>query len=245
MEIEDLVSELRRMGNPKAVEGLAHFGIKGSKVLGISVPSLRGLASRVGRNHRLAEGLWKTELHEARLLASMIDDPETVTEEQMEAWVKDFDSWDVVDQSCGNLFDKTPFAVKKALEWSKREREYEKRAGFSMMAELAVHAKNAPDQTFLKFLPAIVRGAEDDRNFVKKAVNWALRQIGKRNVNLHKAAMNTAEKISKIDSRPAKWIASDALRELRSESVQRKLKRPKQENHQLKPLVSGSTDSSG
>ncbi len=218
------MSELRRMGNPKAVEGMARFGIKGSKVLGISVPSLRSLASRVGKNHGLAQGLWKTELHEARLLASMIDEPQKVTDEQMESWVRDFDSWDLVDQCCGNLFDKTPRAVKKALEWSKREREYEKRAGFSMMAELAVHDKKSSDETFLKFLPAIVGGSEDDRNFVKKAVNWALRQIGKRNVVLNRTAIDTAEKIGKIDSRPARWIASDALRELRSESVQRKLK---------------------
>ncbi len=215
------------MGDPKAVAGMARFGIKGSEVLGVSVPNLRQLARKAGKSHRLAIGLWETEIHEARIVASMVDEPADVTEEQMENWARDFDSWDLVDQSCGNLFDKTPFAVKKALEWSKREKEFEKRAGFSLMAELAVHDKTAGNETFLKFLPAIVREAGDERNFVKKAVNWALRQIGKRNAALNKAAIETAEKIRRIDSRPAKWIASDALRELRSDPVQRKLRSKK------------------
>ncbi len=224
LEVEDLVRELRKMGNPKAVEGMARFGIKGSKLFGVSVPNLRMLARKAGKSHRLAGDLWKTGIHEARLLASMVDDPRQVTEEQMESWVIDFDSWDLVDQSCGNLFVKTPLAVGKALEWSKREKEYEKRAGFSLMAMLAVHDKTVGDETFLRFLPAIVREASDDRNFVRKAVNWALRQIGKRNSALNRAAIETAEKIGRMDSSAAKWIASDAVRELRSEPVQNKLR---------------------
>ena len=223
LEVENLVKELRKMGNPNAVEGMARFGIKGSKLFGVSVPNLRMLARKAGK-HRLAGDLWKTGIHEARLLASMVDDPRQVTEEQMESWVIDFDSWDLVVQSCGNLFVKTPFAVGKALEWSKREKEYEKRAGFSLMAMLAVHDKTAGDETFLRFLPTIVREAEDNRNFVKKAVNWALRQIGKRNSALNRAAIETAEKIGRMDSSAAKWIASDAVRELKSEPVQNKLR---------------------
>lgn len=224
MEVDDILGELRRAGSPKAIEGMARFGIKGSKMLGVSVPNLRALARKVGTNHKLAIQLWRTGIHDARLLASMIDDPRQVTEQQMEAWTKDFDSWDLVDLCCGNLFEKTSLGVAKALAWSKREREYEKRAGFSMMAALAVHEKMAGDDTFLDFLPVIIRESSDDRNFVKKAVNWALRQIGKRNPTLNKAAIETAEKIGKIDSRAAKWISSDALRELQSEQVQRKLR---------------------
>jgi 3-methyladenine DNA glycosylase AlkD len=148
-----------------------------------------------------------------------------VTEKQMESWVKDFDSWDICDQCCSNLFDKTKFAHKKAIEWSKRREEFVKRAGFVLMATLAVHDKEAGDKEFLKFLPIIIREATDDRNFVKKAVNWALRQIGKRNSALNKIAIQTAKEIQKIDSKSAKWIASDAIRELTSEAVQKKLVR--------------------
>ncbi len=224
MDTEDLVSELRKLGNPKAVEGMARFGIKGSTMLGVSIPNLRALASKVGKDHRLALELWSRGIHETRLLASMIDEPDRVTEKQMEDWVKDFDSWDIVDQSCSNLFDKTPYAISKALEWTKRKAEYEKRAGFTLIATLAVHDKKSGDKTFLDFLPSIVREAGDERNFVKKAVNWSLRQIGKRNQRLNRAAVETAENIAKLDSKPARWIAADALRELRSEPVRRKLK---------------------
>lgn len=224
MELELIVRELKRMGNPRAVEGMARFGIRGENVYGVSVPNLRSLAKKVGKNHQVAIDLWKTGIHEARILASMVDDPREVTVDQMESWVRDFDSWDVVDGSCGNLFDKTPFAIAKAMEWSKREREFEKRAGFVLMAELAVHNKTLSNETFLRFLPVITREAVDNRNFVKKAVNWALRQIGKRNLALNRAAIATAEKIHNIDSTAARWIASDALRELKSEPVRKKLR---------------------
>ena len=175
----------------------------------------------------LAMKLWETGLHDARLLATMVDDPRKVTLEQMDKWVRDFDSWDVVDGSCGNLFDKTPFAVAKAKQWCKREEEFVKRAGFVMMAELAVHDKEAKDNVFLDFLPLIVGGASDERNFVKKAVNWALRQIGKRNMKLNKAAVSTARRIRKIDSGAAKWVAADALRELKSPQVLKRLRKTK------------------
>ncbi len=224
MEVKQVVDRLRSMGDPKAVEGMARFGIQSSNSFGVSVPKLRTLAREVGRDHLLALKLWETGLHDARLLATMVDIPEEVTVDQMDKWVRDFDSWDVVDGSCGNLFDKTPFAVSKAKEWCKRDEEFVKRAGFVLMAELAVHDKEAKDKVFLDFLPLIIGGASDRRNFVKKAVNWALRQIGKRNLRVNKAAISTALKIQKMESGAAKWVASDALRELKSSQVLKRLR---------------------
>jgi 3-methyladenine DNA glycosylase AlkD len=185
------------------------------------------MARETGKDHALAQRLWASGVHEARLLASMIDQPEMVTEAQLESWVRDFNSWDVCDQCCSNLFDKTKFAHEKAIDWSKREEEFVKRAGFVLMAALAVHDKKAADEDFLKFLPIVKRESTDERNFVKKAVNWALRQIGKRNLNLNKAAIQTAEEIQQIDSGSARWIAADAIRELTGEAVQKKLTRTK------------------
>jgi 3-methyladenine DNA glycosylase AlkD len=221
--VERVMDELRQRGNPKAVAGMARFGIQTSKALGISIPQLRDIAKRLRTNHELARKLWKTGIHEARILASMIDDPKQVSEEQMERWAADFDSWDVVDGCCGNLFDKTEFAIRKAHEWSKRKEEYIKRTGFVLMAEVAVHDKKAADKTFLDFLPVIVRESSDERNFVKKAVNWALRQIGKRNAILNVAAIKTSIDIRDSDSKSAKWIAADSLRELTSASARKKL----------------------
>ena len=203
---------------------MARFGIQSSNSFGVSVPKLRTLAQEVGRDHLLAQQLWETGLHDARLLATMVDDHRQVTADQMDKWVSDFDSWDIVDGSCGNLFDKTPFAAAKAREWCKREEEFVKRAGFVLMAELAVHDKQAKDKLFLDFLPLITGGASDKRNFVKKAVNWSLRQIGKRNLKLNRAAVSTALEIRKMESGAAKWVASDALRELKSPQVQKKLR---------------------
>ena len=227
MDVKQAVVRLKSMGDPKAVERMARFGIQSSNSFGVSVPKLRTLAREVGRDHLLALKLWETGLHDARLLASMVDDPEQVTIDQMDKWVGDFDSWDVVDGSCGNLFDKTPFAVVKAREWCKREEEFVKRAGFVLMAELAVHDKHAKDKLFLDFLPLIIAGASDKRSFVKKAVNWSLRQVGKRNLRLNKAAVSTALKIQKTGSGAAKWVASDALRELKSPQVMKRLRENK------------------
>ncbi len=223
MTVDFLVEELRKRGSPKAREGMSRFGIQTGKAFGVSIPQIRVLAKKIGTNHELAQQLWVSEIHETRILASMVDDPARVSEEQMEKWAIEFDSWDVVDGCCGNLFDKTKFAVRKAHEWSKRREEYVKRAGFVLMAELAVHDKKAADKTFLDFLPLIVREASDERNFVKKAVNWALRQIGKRNTVLNAAAIKTCAKIRDLDSGSAKWVAADALRELTSASVKKKL----------------------
>lgn len=203
---------------------MARFGINPDRALGVRIPDLRWLAKQVGTDHSLALGLWKTGIHEARILASMIDDPGAVTERQMESWAGDFDSWDLCDQCCGNLFDRTPFAYGKAVEWASRDEEFIKRAGFALMAWAAVHDKSADNRAFLEFLPVIERQANDDRNFVKKAVNWALRQIGKRNRRLNRAAVATARRLAKrADARAARWIGTDAVRELTSEPVRARL----------------------
>jgi 3-methyladenine DNA glycosylase AlkD len=224
LDARAVVRELRARRDAAAVEGMKRFGIAGKEVLGVSVPELRTLAKKAGRSHELALELWDTGIHEARIVAALVDEPERVTSEQMDEWAGEFDSWDVCDACCGNLFDKTRFAYTKALKWSKAGAEFVKRAGFSMMAELAVHDKSAEDAKFIQFFPAIKAGSTDDRNFVKKAVNWALRQIGKRNVRLNKKAIIVAEEIRKMDSKSAKWITADALRELKSPQVMKKLR---------------------
>jgi 3-methyladenine DNA glycosylase AlkD len=224
LQCKKILDRLRSLSNPKAVEGMAKFGINPKNTFGISIPALREMAKEIGVDHVLAQQLWTSGFHEARILASMVDDPKRVTEAQMESWVQDFDSWDVCDQCCSNLFDKTEFAFPKAIEWSGRDEEFVKRAGFVLMAALTVHAKRAKDEEFLKFLPLIKRESVDNRNFVKKAVNWALRQIGKRNLKLNKAAIEAAKDIQRLDSKSAKWITSDALRELNSPAVQKKLR---------------------
>ena len=223
MKLEQVLKELKSKANPKNVEGMARFGISCEGTLGISIYDLRPMAKRIGKDHKLAGELWRTGIHEARLLAGFIDEPEKVTEKQMESWASDFDSWDVVDQVCSNLFDKTGYAYAKAVEWSTRKEEFVKRAGFVLMAALSVHDKEASDREFEKFFPIIRRESTDDRNFVKKAVNWALRQIGKRNLALNGKAIKVAKEISRIDSRSARWIAADALRELSGDKVKKRL----------------------
>jgi 3-methyladenine DNA glycosylase AlkD len=214
VQSHEVLETLRSLANPQTVAGMARYGINPNNAYGVPVPQLRALAKQIGKDHALAEQLWASGVHEARLLASMIDVPRLVTEEQMERWAGDFDSWDVCDQCCGNLFDKTPAAYQKAVEWSGRDQEFVKRAAFALMAYLAVHDKKAPDDAFEAFLPIIAREATDGRNFVKKAVNWALRQIGKRSQCLNEQAIATARAIQQLDSKPARWIAADALREL-------------------------------
>ncbi|NYZ75047.1 DNA alkylation repair protein [Candidatus Micrarchaeota archaeon] len=225
MNAREIVAKLKSLANPENIEGMARFGINPKNTLGVSVPEMRKLAKQAGKNHALAQELWKTGIHEARIVAGLVDEPAKVTEKQMDAWAKDFDSWDVCDQVCMNLFDKTPFAYKKATEWSAANEEFVKRAGFALMASLAVHDKTASDQKFTAFFEAVKRGATDDRNFVKKAVNWALRQIGKRNKRLNADAIKTAKEIQKLDSKAAKWIAADAIKELESNAVRLKTSR--------------------
>lgn len=223
MKASQLVEHIKKKGKKRNLEGMAAFGINVTNAYGVAVPELRRLARHIGTNHSLAMDLWASRVHEARILACFIDDPLRVTERQMEEWAAGFDSWDVCDAVCGNLFDRTDFAHRKAMEWCRRDKEYVKRAGFVLMATLAVHDKRAGFAAFEKFFPEIVRGATDERNFVKKAVNWALRQIGKRSLALNRRAIEVAEKIGKIDSPSAKWIASNALWELRSDAVQKRL----------------------
>jgi 3-methyladenine DNA glycosylase AlkD len=224
MQLNEILKTLKSLGDPKAVEGMARFGINPKNTYGVSIPNLRALAKETGKNHSLAQELWLSGVHEARILAGMVDSPELVTEDQMERWVTDFDSWDVCDQVCSNLFDKTEFAHQKAVEWSGRSEEFVKRAGFVLMAALSVHDRKAKDEAFLRFLPIIKAESTDDRNFVWKAVNWALRQIGKRNKRLNKEAIRTAKEIQAMSSKSARWIASDALKELTGEAVQKRLR---------------------
>ncbi|NIN67472.1 MAG: DNA alkylation repair protein, partial [Anaerolineae bacterium] len=211
MILNEALQRLRSQSDPKAVEGMARFGIKTENALGIPIPHVRKIAKEIGKDHSLARELWRSGIHEARILACLVEDPDQVTEDQMESWVKDFDSWDVCDQCCMNLFDRTSFAYQKALKWSGRKEEFVKRAGFALMASLAVHDKRAKDGEFEQFLPVIRRESVDERNFVRKAVNWALRQVGKRNAALNAKAIVTAEAIHKVDSPSARWIATDAL----------------------------------
>ena len=221
--LDEVVAKLRALENKDRLAGKAHFGINVDKALGLSMPEIRGVAKTVTKDHELAEALWQTDLHETRLIASMIDHPKWVSEDQMDRWVVDFDSWDVCDQTCGELFDKTPFVTKKIHEWSTREEEFVKRAAFALMAWQAVHDKKRDDQDFLPYLALIEREAKDARNFVKKAVNWALRQIGKRSAALHPYALKLAEKLAADQDKTARWIGADAVRELKSEKVTKRL----------------------
>jgi 3-methyladenine DNA glycosylase AlkD len=212
-QLDEILQKLQLLADPASREQMKRFGINTQGALGVSIYDLRRLAGKL-RDHDLAEQLWQTGIHEARILASIVDDPSRVTPAQMDCWVKDFDSWDVCDQVTTNLFDICPYAYQKALEWAEREEEYVKRAAFALIAGMAVHDKAAPDQVFLDFLQVIKCHAVDERNFVRKAVNWALRNIGKRNPALHQAAVQTALEIRQIGSPAARWISADALREL-------------------------------
>ena len=219
------VAELRRHGSQRNVEGMAHFGIRTADVYGVSKPKLDKIARDIGRNHDLGLRLWETGNHDARLLGVLISESHRVTDKQMERWVKDFDNWDVCDGTCCHLFAHAAPAWKKTLAWTSRKSEFEKRAGFAMAAYLAIHDKTASDKRFEPILKAIEREAWDERNFVRKAVNWALRNIGKRNQRLNRRAIASAERIRKRGTRAGRWIAADALRELKSEAVQTRLKR--------------------
>ena len=204
---------------------MAHYGIRARKVFGVSKPDQDAIARKIGKNHALGEDLWKTGFHDARILGMLISEAERVTPSQMERWVKDFDNWDVCDGTCCHLFVDAAGAWEKAFAWSDRKKEFEKRAGFALAAFLGVHDKEVGDAPFRKFLGEIERQAWDDRNFVRKAVNWALRSIGKRNLKLNRAAILCAKRIRKQEHSAAKWIAADALRELKNEAVQRRLRR--------------------
>lgn len=225
MTCEEILRALASRPDARAPEGMARYGIVAQKVYGgWSTPALKKLAREVGRHHTLAQELWESEVHEARALATLIEEPEKVSRRQMDRWAKDFDNWAVCDAACINVFRYTRFAYAKCVEWSARPGEFVKRAAFALMAGLAVADKAASDEAFLKFLPLIQRAAADERNYVKKGVNWALRQIGKRNARLNQAAIAVAQQIRGLDSSAARWVASDALRELQSPAVQKRLK---------------------
>lgn len=224
MIYKEIINKLKSYKSPKNIEGMARFGINPKYALGINIPVLRKLAKEIRNNpqfknspqklHLLALKLWGSKIHEVRILASMIDCPNLITTKQMDKWIKDFNSWDLCDQTCMNLFWKHPAAYKKAVEWTSLKPEFERRAGFSLMAVLAWHDKLAPDSKLIKFFPYIKKYSIDERNYVKKAVNWALRQIGKRNKNLRRESIKLAKDIQKLNNITAKWISSDALREL-------------------------------
>ncbi len=213
-EADQILAELEALGSEENRTGMARFGINTDRAYGISMTALRPLARRYRRKHALAAVLWRSGKHEARILAALIDDPKLVTSKQMDRWVADFDSWDLCDQACMKLFSATPFVMEKVQRWAKDEREFVRRAAFALIAGYAVHAKTVPDKEFLPFLTLIERHSGDNRNFVKKAVNWALRQIGKRSVTLHPAALALAEKLAASQDRVARWIGRNAVKEL-------------------------------
>jgi len=225
MNAEEIINHLKKNGDKNKIEGMARFGIKKEKNLGNSVTYLRKYSKKIGKNHSLALELWNSGFRDAMMVAACIEDPKNISEKQMDEWVLDFDSWDICDHVCGHLFDKTPFSYKKAYVWSSRKEEFVKRAGFALIAWLAVHDKKADDIKFEDFLNIIIKESTDERNYVKKSVNWALRNIGKKNKNLNKKAIETAEKIKKIDSKSSKWIANDALRELKSDKIKKRIEK--------------------
>jgi 3-methyladenine DNA glycosylase AlkD len=221
--LPETLAQLKALSNEENRQGMARFGIDISTALGIKVTTLRKLGKEIGRDHALAQSLWDSGFHEARMLATIIDVPAQVTESQLEKWVQDLNSWDLTDGFTGNLVDKTIFAYPKAIEWSQREPEFEKRSGFALMAWLPIHDKQAPDMQFNQFFPLSEQAAGDDRVYVKKAVSWALRNMGKRSIELNKKAIEAAQRIADQKSKSAKWIASDVLRELNSEKIQARL----------------------
>jgi len=220
----EVIRKMKSYYNPRNIAGMARYGINVKKAYGVPTPVLWGMAKQIRGDHALAERLWAAGIHDAKILAAFADDPAQVTEEQMERWGRDFDSWDVVDQCCNRLFRRAACAHRKAVEWTARDEEYVKRAGFVLIACLAVHDKEAKDALFERYLRLVKKGAADERNFVKKAVNWALRQIGKRNLKLRKKAMQAAAEIQSLESKSARWIASDAFRELRDPATEARIR---------------------
>lgn len=227
MTADEIIKKLERLGTPENVVGMARFAITTKKAFGVPAPLLKQLAKDLKKQaedrHTLALQLWETGIHEARMIACLIDDPKLITEKQMDSWVKDFDNWATCDSTCGHLFCRTEFAYKKVLEWSEREEEFIKRAGIVLIAWLAVHDKKASDDKITEFLTILEQKSDDERNFIKKAVNWSLRQIGKRNLYLNKLAIESATRIKAKNTKSARWIAADALRELQNEKILERL----------------------
>ena len=220
MNLGQIMEELKTQADPASLSGMERYGINTDNALGVKIPNLQALAKKIGNDHKLAYELWDTGINESRILAAMIDEPDKVDQKQMNAWVKDLNSWDVCDQVCSRLFDHTAHAWQMVEEWSSRHEEFVKRAAFTMMATLAVHDKRSRDGRFEMLIPLIKRESSDSRNYVRKAVNWALRQIGKRSRYLNSIAIRTAHELENSEDRTSRWIARDALRELTGEKVQ-------------------------
>jgi 3-methyladenine DNA glycosylase AlkD len=224
-EVEAVVASLKRLGTKRIRDGMARYGIPSDKAFGVPVGTMQKLAKRLGRNHELAAALWHTGWYEARMLASFVDEPACVTPAQMDRWCRDFDNWAVCDTVCFQLFDRTPHAWRKVAQWSRRRDEFVKRAAFALLASLTVHDKRADDVSFAQGLLLVERAAADERNFVKKSVNWALRSIGKRSPALNAAAVAVAQRLSASPQAAARWVGKGALRELTSPAVMRRLTR--------------------
>ena len=222
-EVQSALAWLKRHGSKSGREGMARYGLPSDKALGVSMANIQVLAKRLGRNHELAAALWDTGGYEARMLTSFVDEPERVTAAQMDRWCCDFDNWGICDTLCFNLFDRTPHAWKKVAQWCERDEEFIKRAAFALLWSLSVHDKQADDASFVRGLGLIERAADDERNFVKKAVNMALRAIGKRNRALNAAAVKVARRLADSPNPAARWNGKDALRELTSPAVARRL----------------------
>jgi 3-methyladenine DNA glycosylase AlkD len=230
VSVDSILSWLKKHSSAATREGMARYGIASNNASGVTVADIRRLGKQIGRNHQLALALWQTGSYEARMLTPFVDDPTSVTPSQMDRWCRDFDSWAICDALCFHLFDKTPHAWKKIGQWSDARAEFVKRASFALLASVALHDKTAPDNPFLDSLALIERAACDDRNFVKKAVSWALRGIGKRNPALHVAAVKLASRLAKSDDRAARWIGKDALRDLATAATRKRLRRGKTPN---------------
>lgn len=233
-KVDEVMHMLEAKADREQLQGMARFAIVGEKRMGVSVPDMRGIAKEIGKDHQLALELWETGVPEAMIVAGMVAEPDEFTEAQMEDWVVAINSWDICDQVCMNAFEKSPLANQIIFEWSRREEEFVKRAAYALIACLAWHDKNAADEAFTQYFPLISQGATDERNFVKKSVNWALRNIGKRNQNLNEAAIELAKQIQELDSKSARWIARDAIRELESEKVQERLSKQAQRGTERK-----------
>lgn len=222
-DVDSIITSLRQLATPATRDGLARFAIPADKAFGVKMPDIQKLAKQLGRNHDLADALWKTGWYEARLLAAFVEEPDRVTPAQMDRWAKDFDNWAVCDTVCFHLFDRTPHAFRKVEQWSSKKAEFHKRAAFALLASLALHDKKADDASFLKCLPMIEREATDERNFVKKALVWALRGIGGRNVALNKQVLGVVERLAATTDSTSRWIGKTTLRELKGPAATRKL----------------------
>ena len=222
--VDSVVARLKRLGTKKQRDAMSRYAIPSENAFGVSVGKIRDMGKQLGRNHDLAQALWDTGWYEARMLAAFVDDPAQVTPAQMDRWCRDFDSWAIVDTICFHLFDKTPYAFAKAKAWANRRNEFEKRAAFALLASLGVHDKTASDESFAKCLPLIERAATDERNFVKKGVSWALRVIGRRSNDLNRSAVALSKRLCESEEPAARWVGRDALKELTSPAVVRRLK---------------------